>query len=153
MLQSHESLVEEHLISDTFDKHSYNNIPPHIWALTKRRIWENPAHPIAILLGKIREYFDQEKVGVVDIPGEKFEYFDGMSPLVSTENCFDKLLVPKNHISRSPKDTYYQDEHTVLRPHTSAHQVEHIKEHDSFLAFGDVYRRDSIDATHYPGFH
>lgn len=24
---------------------------------------------------------------------------------------------------------------------------------DSFLVFGDVYRRDSIDATHYPAFH
>jgi len=24
---------------------------------------------------------------------------------------------------------------------------------NAFLVFGDVYRRDAIDATHYPAFH
>ena len=62
--------------------------------------------------------------------------------------------MPKNHVSRSPKDTYYQDENTVLRPHTSAHQIEMIKKgFNSFIVFGDVYWWDAIDATHYPAFH
>ena len=43
---------------------------------------------------------------------------------------------------------------TVLRCHTSAHQAETLRSGlDAFLITGDVYRRDSIDATHYPVFH
>jgi phenylalanyl-tRNA synthetase alpha chain len=42
----------------------------------------------------------------------------------------------------------------VLRTHTSAHQCQFISSGESaFLCSGDVYRRDEIDATHYPIFH
>jgi phenylalanyl-tRNA synthetase alpha chain len=42
----------------------------------------------------------------------------------------------------------------VLRTHTSAHQRQFISSGESaFLCSGDVYRRDEIDATHYPIFH
>lgn len=41
-----------------------------------------------------------------------------------------------------------------MRPHTSAHQIEILKEGvQKFLVFGDVYRRDTIDKSHYPVFH
>ena len=67
---------------------------------------------------------------------------------------FDDVLVPADHVSRSYNDTYYIDSQTVLRCHTSAHQAELLREgHTHFLVMGDVYRRDSIDATHYPVFH
>lgn len=67
---------------------------------------------------------------------------------------FDDVLVPADHVSRSYNDTYYVDSQTVLRCHTSAHQAELLREgHTHFLVIGDVYRRDSIDATHYPVFH
>lgn len=42
----------------------------------------------------------------------------------------------------------------MLRAHTSAHQVELVRSGlDAFLLAGDVYRRDEIDASHYPVFH
>jgi phenylalanyl-tRNA synthetase alpha subunit len=42
----------------------------------------------------------------------------------------------------------------VLRTHTSAHQCEFIAQGiPAFLCVGDVYRRDEIDASHYPVFH
>jgi phenylalanyl-tRNA synthetase alpha subunit len=42
----------------------------------------------------------------------------------------------------------------VLRTHTSAHQTELLRQGvDAFLCSGDVFRRDEIDATHYPVFH
>ena len=42
----------------------------------------------------------------------------------------------------------------MLRAHTSAHQRELVRSGlDRFLLAGDVYRRDEIDATHYPVFH
>jgi phenylalanyl-tRNA synthetase alpha subunit len=42
----------------------------------------------------------------------------------------------------------------LLRTHTSAHQCEFISQGvPAFLCVGDVYRRDEIDASHYPVFH
>lgn len=41
-----------------------------------------------------------------------------------------------------------------MRCHTSAHQAELLRRgYTNFLVTGDVYRRDSIDSTHYPVFH
>lgn len=84
-----------------------------------------------------------------------FRVFDRLSPFVSTKRNFDDLLVPADHVSRRRSDTYYvSGAETVLRTHTSAHQAELLEAgHDSFLVVGDVYRRDEIDASHYPVFH
>lgn len=38
-------------------------------------------------------------------------------------HCCPQMLVPADHISRSPNDTYYVSADKVLRCHTSAHQV------------------------------
>lgn len=80
--------------------------------------------------------------------------FEDFLPIVSTKANFDELLIPEDHVSRSPNDTYYINNETVLRCHTSAHQGECLRMNESaFLVTGDVYRRDAIDATHYPVFH
>jgi phenylalanyl-tRNA synthetase alpha chain len=64
------------------------------------------------------------------------------------------LLIPSDHISRKRSDTYYINESQLLRTHTSAYQKQLISaKTDAFLIFADVYRRDEIDATHYPVFH
>ena len=42
-----------------------------------------------------------------------FQVFDNLSPIVDTENCFDKLRVGVDHVSRQPSDTYYLNEDTV----------------------------------------
>ena len=42
----------------------------------------------------------------------------------------------------------------MCRCHTSAHQAELLSLGEkAFLVTGDVYRRDSVDSTHYPVFH
>ncbi|CAA6668184.1 unnamed protein product [Spirodela intermedia] len=100
-----------------------------------------------VKINAIYEYFDANYSG-------KFVKFDNLSPIVSTKENFDDVLVPADHVSRSYNDTYYVNANTVLRCHTSAHQVELLRQgHNQFLVTGDVYRRDSIDATHYPVFH
>ncbi len=64
------------------------------------------------------------------------------------------MLVPKDHVSRKPTDTYYVNPKSVLRTHTSAHEAEMMRNNiKAFLITGDVYRRDEIDASHYPVFH
>ena len=50
---------------------------------------------------------------------------------------FDEVLVPADHVSRSPNDTYYIDTDTVLRCHTSAHQAATLRQGKSaFLITG-----------------
>jgi len=73
---------------------------------------------------------------------------------VNTVDCFDKLRIPADHVSRAPTDTYYLTEDTILRTHTSVHQIPIIESGcNSFLCVGDVYRKDTVDKTHYPVFH
>ena len=108
-----------------------------------------PDHPLGILKSVIEGYFRAQQNSE-----DGFTIFDDLRPVVTTYANFDSVLVPADHVSRSPNDTYYVTNDTVLRCHTSAHQLELLKEgHRRFLVTGDVYRRDSIDATHYPVFH
>jgi phenylalanyl-tRNA synthetase alpha chain len=57
------------------------------------------------------------------------------------------------YLKGKSSDTFYINEEYLLRTQTSAHQNENLKKYDSFCVFADVYRRDQIDATHYPVFH
>merc|ERR1712232_696727 len=85
---------------------------------------------------------------------EKYEFFLGEDPIVTTKQCFDDLRIEPDHPGRSPSDTYYLSDDKLLRTHTSAHQSQHLRQgHECFLCAGDVYRRDEIDASHYPAFH
>lgn len=124
------------------------NIPEGVRAKLGKDLIKNSRHPLGILRQAVQEYFTEK------IPGMKF--YDNEKPLVSTKQCFDDMLVPPDHISRSKSDTYYVNKDTVLRTHTSAHQCEHMSHHpevSAFLCMGDVYRRDEIDSSHYPVFH
>jgi phenylalanyl-tRNA synthetase alpha chain len=105
-----------------------------------------PNHPIHIIKQKIELYWKSRVHGI--------EIFDNLHPLVSTHSNFDSLLIDKDHVSRRRSDTYYFNNETVLRTHTSAHQSELLSRGlTSFLVTGDVYRRDEIDSSHYPVFH
>jgi phenylalanyl-tRNA synthetase alpha chain len=68
---------------------------------------------------------------------------------------FDALNHAPTHPSRAYTDTFYIDERTVLRTHTSPMQVRAMEAHPPPLYVvvpGRTYRRDS-DATHTPQFH
>lgn len=75
--------------------------------------------------------------------------------MVSTHQNFDSLGFPPNHPGRALSDTYYINDKTLLRTHTSAHQADTFRanESDGYLISADVYRRDAIDRSHYPAFH
>ncbi|XP_010427722.1 PREDICTED: phenylalanine--tRNA ligase, chloroplastic/mitochondrial [Camelina sativa] len=124
-----------------------NNVPDSIFSKLGMQLHRRDKHPIGILKNAIYNYFDSNYA-------KKFEKFEDLSPIVTTKQNFDDVLVPADHVSRSLNDTYYVDPQTVLRCHTSAHQAELLRKgHSRFLVTGDVYRRDSIDSTHYPVFH
>ena len=82
-------------------KNSYDNIPPHIWDLTKRKLYKNPQHPLATLINKTETFFNRAS-GISDlkIKDEKFKIFQDFDPIVKTDDCFDALFIPKDHVSR-----------------------------------------------------
>lgn len=107
-----------------------------------RNLLRVPNHPLSIVKKRIERSFPD------------FARFDDLNPLVTTRQNFDDLLIPADHPSRSPSDTFYVDDKTCLRTHTSAHQTELLRGGlEQFLVFGSVYRRDEVDATHFPVFH
>jgi phenylalanyl-tRNA synthetase alpha chain len=74
----------------------------------------------------------------------------------TVEYNFDKLAFPAWHPARSPRGTFYLDPSTVLRTETSPSQIRILEEKPPpvyMVSLGRVYRRDTIDATHYPIFH
>lgn len=80
------------------------------------------------------------------------------TPIVSTTQAFDDLLVPKNHILRSASDTYYVTPDTVLRPHGTSHQRGILgslraENKEGKIWTCDVYRKDEVDRIHFPVFH
>ncbi|MDY3006296.1 phenylalanine--tRNA ligase subunit alpha [Anaerococcus porci] len=84
-----------------------------------------------------------------------FDVVEG--PEIDTvKNVFDDLNSPKNHPSRSLSDTFYIDEDTLLRPHTSSMQIRVMNEGKlpiKMVSAGRVFRNDEVDATHSPMFH
>jgi phenylalanyl-tRNA synthetase alpha chain len=74
----------------------------------------------------------------------------------TTRYNFDALGFPESHPTRSPRQTLYVTDDTVMRTETSPaqiHKMERQRPPIYMLSIGRVYRRDTIDATHFPVFH
>ena len=194
-----------------------SNITPTISQKVGRNLHLQDAHPLNTIKVLIERHFEENHGQ--DAP---FLTFDDLEPVVTTEQCFDELLIAPGHVSRNRSETYYVDSERVLRwvlhatlpfpflpfpgvlcslslpfsavlsarqrsplplapslriylsiylsictfpcsrhvtvyicsAHTSAHQCELMRGGNlRFLCTGDVYRRDEIDASHYPVFH
>jgi phenylalanyl-tRNA synthetase alpha chain len=74
----------------------------------------------------------------------------------TTHYNFDGLNFPPGHPSRSPLQTIFLDDETVLRTETSPSQIRAMEAQEPpiyIVTLGRVYRRDTPDATHTPTFH
>ena len=74
----------------------------------------------------------------------------------TVEDNFDRLAFPEWHPTRSPRDTFFLDDHRVLRTETSPSQIHVMLEQPPpiyMVSIGRVYRRDEITATRFPIFH
>jgi phenylalanyl-tRNA synthetase alpha chain len=86
--------------------------------------------------------------------GMGYEVWDGNEVATVWEN-FDALTSDPGHPSRSINDTFYLDDDTVLRTHTSPDQIRAMLTRTPPLYMvspGRCYRRDTPDATHSPIF-
>ena len=102
-------------------------------------------HPLIQTLEELEDLFVE--MGFTVYAGPEIE---------SVENNFDALNAPKDHPSRSASDTFYIDEDTLLRTHTSPVQIRAMKTHGAplrIVSSGRVFRPDDVDDTHSPMFH
>lgn len=135
-------------VSDVRTGHPSNNVPENVVEKVERRLYLERDHPLGMIKSAIEAHFAEAHRDA------GFKFFDRLSPVVSITDNFDGLLFPADHVSRSASDTYYVDDQHMLRTHMTTHQPQLLQRgHDAFLMTGDVYRRDSVDASHYPVFH
>ncbi|KAI9300131.1 phenylalanyl-tRNA synthetase, partial [Cunninghamella echinulata] len=125
-----------------YPRDEWTNVTPAVLSKLDRQLHLQSRNPISIIRQLIEGHF------------QDFKAFNDLSPIVSTKQNFDDLLIPQDHPSRTKSDNYYFNKDTVLRAHTSAHQLQGLASGArKFLISGDVYRRDEIDSSHYPVFH
>ncbi len=101
-------------------------------------------HPITRTLERMEAFFSAIGFDVVEGPEIEDDYHN-----------FEALNIPAHHPARAMHDTFYVDDHTVLRTHTSPVQVRVMETTEPPLKVicpGRVYRCDS-DLTHTPMFH
>jgi len=101
-------------------------------------------HPVTRTIERIEDFFASIGFDVVEGPEIEDDYHN-----------FEALNIPAHHPARAMHDTFYVDETTVLRTHTSPVQVRVMETEQPPLRVicpGRVYRCDS-DLTHTPMFH
>ncbi len=109
--------------------------------------------PVKILVDQITKLPRFADFDLVDFPR-----------IITVEQCFDLLNMPKDHPSRKETDTYYLDDTYILRTHTTAFWSFYLKDQEVLkrlekegsvqaLSMGIVFRKDEIDRSHYPAFH
>jgi len=101
-------------------------------------------HPVTLTLRRMSALFSRIGFETVEGPEVEDDYHN-----------FEALNIPASHPARAMHDTFYFDEHTLLRTHTSPVQVRIMESQTPplrVIAPGRVYRCDS-DLTHTPMFH
>ncbi|XP_072459833.1 phenylalanine--tRNA ligase, mitochondrial isoform X5 [Notamacropus eugenii] len=140
------------VLGKSYPRDDHSNTPEKILSKVGKNLHNRKYHPLWLVLERVKHHFYKQYIGPYGTP--LFSVFDGLSPVVTTWQNFDSLLVPADHPSRKKGDNYYLNRIHMLRSHTSAHQWNLIRAGlNAFLVVGDVYRRDQIDSHHYPVFH
>ena len=113
-------------------------------------------HPLSLTLDLTTKIF--EEIGYEIITGP-----DASPEIENDFFNFEALGMPASHPARDMQDTFYIDKENLidadtllLRTHTSAVQIREMEKRKppfKICVPGRVYRKDDIDATHYPVFH
>ncbi|HAV17637.1 MAG TPA: phenylalanine--tRNA ligase subunit alpha, partial [Erysipelotrichaceae bacterium] len=114
-------------------------------SLPSRRLPAGSLHPITIVKNDLENLF----------LGMGYEVAEG--PEVETDHYnFELMNLPKGHPARDMQDTFYIDENTLMRTHTSPVQAHVMLDKIAnggaqpikVICPGKTYRRDDDDATH-----
>ena len=99
-------------------------------------------HPLSIIVSQLEELFLGMGYQIAEGPEVESDYFN-----------FELMNLPKGHPARDMQDTFYIDENTLMRTHTSPVQAHTLlaakgKGPIKVICPGKTYRRDDDDATH-----
>ncbi|OGY97251.1 MAG: hypothetical protein A2128_02320 [Candidatus Liptonbacteria bacterium GWC1_60_9] len=111
---------------------------------------ESPIHELVERITRLKDFADFDVIRVPEI--------------VPADVSFDLFDFPKDHPARSKSDTYYVDDNTILRTHTTVmwyYWLQQALVKDKIgkgegvgaLSYGKVYRKDEIDRHHMNVFH
>lgn len=112
--------------------------------LPGRGLGRGGLHPITRTLQRIEKLFSNAGFKIEEGPEIEDDYHN-----------FEALNIPAHHPARAMHDTFYFDDHMLLRTHTSPVQIRVMENAElplKIIAPGRVYRCDS-DLTHTPMFH
>lgn len=101
-------------------------------------------HPVSLARERIEGFFKRYDFVVEEGPEIEDDFHN-----------FEALNIAENHPARAMQDTFYINDKTVLRTHTSNVQIRTMETQQPplrMIAPGRVYRSDS-DVTHTPMFH
>ena len=127
------ALLNEKLSSETVDV-----------TLPGRSVPAGGLHPVTRTMQRIEKLFSQMGFSAEVGPEIEDDYHN-----------FEALNIPESHPARAMHDTFYFNDNTVLRTHTSPVQIRTMEKSEPpirVIAPGRVYRCDS-DITHTPMFH
>jgi len=128
-----DSLIAEKLSKDTVDV-----------TLPGRRTRAGGLHPVTLTMNRIQKMFGKLGFDIAEGPEVEDDFHN-----------FEALNIPAHHPARAMHDTFYFDDHHLLRTHTSPVQIRVLEKQEPpvrIIAPGRVYRCDS-DLTHTPMFH
>jgi phenylalanyl-tRNA synthetase alpha chain len=112
-----------------------------------------PGSPLKEVVERASAVKSLEGFDVIEIP-----------EIVPVSILFDLFNMPEGHPARSKSDTYYVDDHNVLRTHDTVfwyYYLNHPRTKEKIakreplgaICYGKVYRKDEIDNRHMNVFH
>ena len=113
-------------------------------SLPGRRSGAGGLHPVTLTMNRIDKMFGKLGFDIAEGPEVEDDFHN-----------FEALNIPEEHPARAMHDTFYFDDGTLLRTHTSPVQIRVMENQQPpyrVIAPGRVYRCDS-DLTHTPMFH
>jgi len=151
-LITYEDLHEEKILNDLERRSDFDALRlKRLLALPDLTRKENS--PVKFIIDKVLALPDFQWFDVVKTP-----------ETITVENAFDVFNFPPDHPGRKPTDTFFVTPDRALRTHTTSMWLYYLNDPEirkqleergwlGELCFGKVYRKDEIDAKHFPVFH
>ena len=135
-----------------FQQNNFNNCNELIQKKSQLNLLSNSQHSLFQIKIKLQNILQNEIIKLTSSSSSSPPPSSSSSlqeksfpnPLVTLEQNFDHLLIPKDHYCRRPSDVYYATENVVLRTHLTAHLKEIITSDPSLTSYflaGPVFRR------------